>query len=650
MKKITLAALASLALTSASAANYEFTPPYTAVTGEAVEGVQAITTNHSRSAAQSIVYSIAGEVSNATAPQISTDTTTYAQALLLSNDIVAEFAGAQITKFHFYIGGNITTQKNKIFDYQIFLTTDLQKEPFYTQEFSTTSTKAFDLCTVLLDQPYTISKDTPVYIGMIYTATSTDDYSFVYDGIFNGNYSSGWYAIKQKVTEKDEEGNLHSVEKLVWDNCAADIGSLCLSTTIEGDNLPDNRATVNYLNVQSVINQNLPFRFDISFTNYGATPIKNIEYEYVIGDEDPINGKYTLSESLEYGKTTGLYSTENVYTKTSGDTIEIKFTITGINGNPNVGKFGSASAKTYVLGEGKGYKRNIVVEEFTGIKCGFCPLGIVAMESIREDFPDGDLIPIAVHANVNGTDPMYASSWGRVIGLGSGGAPDAIINREQQIYPDYSNILEYISTIKDVPALGKVELTYSFDADTTNIILNTTTEFAVDVENAADKYALSFAITEDYVGPYEQTNYYSGGKYGECGGWEKKSGTVKMKYNDVARQLIDFKGTTNSIPDTIVAEEQYTFEYTKRMSSNIGNVENINVIAYLLDKATGVIVNACMVKHTEGESGAGVTDVIANDNNAPVEYFNLQGVPVVNPENGVYIRRQGSSVSKVYVK
>lgn len=38
------------------------------------------------------------------------------------------------------------------------------------------------------------------------------------------------------------------------------------------------------------------------------------------------------------------------------------------------------------------------------------------------------------------------------------------------------------------------------------------------------------------------------------------------------------------------------------------------------------------------------------DENAPIEYFNLQGVSVENPTNGLYIRRQGNKVSKVYVK
>ena len=46
---------------------------------------------------------------------------------------------------------------------------------------------------------------------------------------------------------------------------------------------------------------------------------------------------------------------------------------------------------------------------------------------------------------------------------------------------------------------------------------------------------------------------------------------------------------------------------------------------------------------------AGVEDV-AVDTNAPVEYFNLQGVRVVNPENGLFIRRQGNTVSKVVIR
>lgn len=44
---------------------------------------------------------------------------------------------------------------------------------------------------------------------------------------------------------------------------------------------------------------------------------------------------------------------------------------------------------------------------------------------------------------------------------------------------------------------------------------------------------------------------------------------------------------------------------------------------------------------------AGIDNVVVEDTNAPVEYFNLQGIRVANPENGIFIRRQGNNATKV---
>ena len=41
---------------------------------------------------------------------------------------------------------------------------------------------------------------------------------------------------------------------------------------------------------------------------------------------------------------------------------------------------------------------------------------------------------------------------------------------------------------------------------------------------------------------------------------------------------------------------------------------------------------------------------IVSDENAPVEYFNLQGIRVENPAAGIYIRRQGTHTSKIIIK
>lgn len=49
------------------------------------------------------------------------------------------------------------------------------------------------------------------------------------------------------------------------------------------------------------------------------------------------------------------------------------------------------------------------------------------------------------------------------------------------------------------------------------------------------------------------------------------------------------------------------------------------------------------------EDNAGIEGVVVDGNEA-VEYYNLQGVRVANPENGIYIRRQGNKATKVLVK
>ena len=46
------------------------------------------------------------------------------------------------------------------------------------------------------------------------------------------------------------------------------------------------------------------------------------------------------------------------------------------------------------------------------------------------------------------------------------------------------------------------------------------------------------------------------------------------------------------------------------------------------------------------EAYSGIADGVA-DENAPVEYYNLQGVRVCNPTSGFFIRRQGSKVTKI---
>lgn len=49
-------------------------------------------------------------------------------------------------------------------------------------------------------------------------------------------------------------------------------------------------------------------------------------------------------------------------------------------------------------------------------------------------------------------------------------------------------------------------------------------------------------------------------------------------------------------------------------------------------------------------SGIDAPEIVVDDSDAPVEYYNLQGIKVANPAPGIYIRRQGRNVSKILIQ
>ncbi len=85
----------------------------------------------------------------------------------------------------------------------------------------------------------------------------------------------------------------------------------------------------------------------------------------------------------------------------------------------------------------------------------------------------------------------------------------------------------------------------------------------------------------------------------------------------------------------------------------VPNAETESLYAYFVDHNSQALAGYILIGKApelpENPDESGVADVVV-DENAPVEYFNLQGVRVANPENGIFVRRQGNQVSKVVVK
>lgn len=76
----------------------------------------------------------------------------------------------------------------------------------------------------------------------------------------------------------------------------------------------------------------------------------------------------------------------------------------------------------------------------------------------------------------------------------------------------------------------------------------------------------------------------------------------------------------------------------------VTNVASCSVTIIATDNNNSATVSKTFTITIKDTSG--INDVTIEEN-APVEYYNLQGVKVENPENGIFIKRQGSKATKV---
>ncbi|MDE5786100.1 MAG: hypothetical protein K2H98_06150, partial [Duncaniella sp.] len=89
---------------------------------------------------------------------------------------------------------------------------------------------------------------------------------------------------------------------------------------------------------------------------------------------------------------------------------------------------------------------------------------------------------------------------------------------------------------------------------------------------------------------------------------------------------------------------EWTYNHTTHPLTYDGQPMQVKYYAKAPGKAPSA-VNELNVD--ENGSTTGIENIAVDAANGAVEYFNLQGIRVANPENGVFIRRQGNEVKKV---
>lgn len=386
-------------------------------------------------------------------------------------------------------------------------------------------------------------------------------------------------------------------------------GCLAFNVLFGGDSFYQNAVSAFDFGSHRVL-QNESLNIPVVFKNRGANTVSSIDYTIttsgVVSEEKHLEMYMSGfgSKSVEIPFDADATAAENQKT----------LTITKVNGVEN-----TASDKTAmgILSTMSFMPTAIpVIEEFTGTWCGWCPRGIAALNEIEDNYGDR-VISIAVHGNSGSRyDKMEISQYDFKSALFSG-YPSAVINRGEEMDP--TSCSYYLDDIIAASAPGEISVSAKWaNSSETSIEIKTQTMFAM--SSSSSSYSIGFVLVADGLKGTEygwaQSNYYSG-----TSGYEndqylypftlQPSSITDIEYNHVAVDGWGIQyGLEGSIPQSFSAGKDLYYAYNADISGNtlIQDKSKLHVVALLLDKNTGIIMNAA--KTTIAPAGVDINDII----------------------------------------
>ena len=447
---------------------------------------------------------------------------------------------------------------------------------------------------------------------------------------------------------------LHSTKtQLQWKNMQQEGVCAAIVVTLRGELPANNMSVVEGADVFAVKGEEFSTQFRI--TNHGSNDISSITYTYSI---DGTEGTAPLTMNLakpikpDLAKSSVVELNFPPIEELGKHTVEVS--AVEVNGNDNISGENSGSFVATVIPFMPVHRP--LVEEFTGLWCGWCPRGFLAMEMLAEQYGDGE-VTICYHSN----DAMAVTS---TFPVPPGGLPSAYVDRQSRIDPYFGSSGEQFGISQDVReamsqlAIGEINVEAELSGN--QVKVNTSTTFVTDVENS--NYLVGYVLV---------ANGLSDPKWAQMNDYASAAGLYKdtpleilttwgnpalgLVFNDVAVDVSGMNGVQGSLPSTIKTGEIYKHSYSFDISGNsvIQNKENLVVVVFITDRSSGKILNANKYSFRQEE---GAVDVI-DDSVAvtEVKYFNLAGQSVSRPGKGIYIKLEvldngKTRASKVYLK
>lgn len=185
------------------------------------------------------------------------------------------------------------------------------------------------------------------------------------------------------------------------------------------------------------------------------------------------------------------------------------------------------------------------------------------------------------------------------------------------------------------PKPATLNVTYNTD--------NTGFRSLLDMEGDAI-YDFSYTPTDDY-GSYEAT-------YTEAD-WENENGYYHKDFTDTGKETYQLDKFGLLLLETKVGTEVESDGSDPYNEAERGTVTydatTGNPAEYILEEANNGGNYRYVHRRVYSDYATSAVSDIEAEDNAPAEYFNLQGIRVSHPDSGIFIRRQGNSASKITV-
>ena len=490
--------------------------------------------------------------------------------------------------------------------------------------------------TVKLDKPYTIPEG-GVYVGYSLTVNSVENAA---------------NAAPVAVTTQYNDGGLYlhtSDGFLKWMDFGQYIGaSAMIQIKVAGSNVKGNAVAIAPSNAQFV-KTGEAITLPLTVINHGAKGIQSMDVTYSVAGQTGSQHFDTAVDGF-FGKSATFNL--NIPAIAEKGNYELALNVSKVNGIDNED---AATATTIpVVALNTVPKKRTLLEEYTGFWCGWCPRGYVGLEKLAELYPD-DYVLVSYH-NGDELEIMNSNSFPSAVS----GFPAAWMDRATELDAYYGTGNKEFGIADDLAERNKlfgqadINITPTLNDDETAVDIATEVIFPYDLTDG--DYTVEYILTSDGLtdATWGQSNYYAGGGSGYplyMDQFTKGESTVYgLVFNDVAVMTSEMLGGANNSVTTATADVpvklSYAFSLANALNTNyapvIQNVQNLKVVALLIDYTTGKVLNANVAK-VGNSTGITISEM---SQKSDANYFDLQGRRVAKPAKGLYINNGRKVVVK----